>query len=179
MLETEHRCRIQIRRSSSPFILATVLTELSRLLLVIFNIVRYMCCYRRGLDWWMDLLTTNAYISKLRTFTTVSLIATIHKSPQHPLTIFQHAVSSAVPWQRLLTVEILQLHALRFYLHSLPCRTLSQLSINNWQLPGCRPFHTNLLVVSSQADFQLTLFFTTSRTQLNSQLNWSPQLSSR
>jgi hypothetical protein len=31
--------------------------------------------------------------------------------------------SSAVPWQRLPTVEILQLNALRFYRHSLPCRT--------------------------------------------------------
>jgi hypothetical protein len=31
--------------------------------------------------------------------------------------------SPAVPWQWLLTVEILQLPALKFYLHSLPCRT--------------------------------------------------------
>jgi hypothetical protein len=31
--------------------------------------------------------------------------------------------SPAVPWQRLLTVEILQLHALRSSLHSLPYRT--------------------------------------------------------
>jgi hypothetical protein len=36
---------------------------------------------------------------------------------------FQPAVSSqAVPWQRLLTVEILELHAPRSYLHSFPCR---------------------------------------------------------
>jgi hypothetical protein len=47
------------------------------------------------------------------------LISTIQKSPQHPLSLFQPAVSSpAVPLQRLLTVEILQLHVLRFYLHS-------------------------------------------------------------
>jgi hypothetical protein len=32
--------------------------------------------------------------------------------------------SPAIPWQQLLTAEILQLHALRFYLHSLPCRSL-------------------------------------------------------
>jgi hypothetical protein len=32
-------------------------------------------------------------------------------------------VSSAVPWQRLLTVKILQLPALRSCLHSRPCRT--------------------------------------------------------
>jgi hypothetical protein len=49
---------------------------------------------------------------------------------------FQPAVSSAaVPWQRLLTVEILQLHALRFYLHSLPCRT--QLSSNCLPTDNC------------------------------------------
>jgi hypothetical protein len=30
--------------------------------------------------------------------------------------------SSAIPWQRLLTMEILQLHALSFCLHRLPCR---------------------------------------------------------
>jgi hypothetical protein len=37
---------------------------------------------------------------------------------------FQPVVSSsAVPWQRFLTLKNLELHALRFYLHSLPCRT--------------------------------------------------------
>jgi hypothetical protein len=30
---------------------------------------------------------------------------------------------SIVPWQRLLPVEILQLHMLKFCFHSLPCRT--------------------------------------------------------
>jgi hypothetical protein len=33
------------------------------------------------------------------------------------------SVFTAVPWQRLVTVEILQLHALRSYLHNLPYRT--------------------------------------------------------
>jgi hypothetical protein len=62
------------------------------------------------------------------------LISTIHKSPQHPLSLFQPAVSSpAFPWQQLLTVEILQLHTLRFDLHSLPWRTL--VSTNNWLTP--------------------------------------------
>jgi hypothetical protein len=43
-----------------------------------------------------------------------SLISTIHKSPQQPLSLFQPAVSSpAVPWKQLLTVVILQLHALK------------------------------------------------------------------
>jgi hypothetical protein len=45
------------------------------------------------------------------------------------LSLFQHVVSSpAVPWQRLLTVEILQLRALKSSLHRLPYRTHSQLT---------------------------------------------------
>jgi hypothetical protein len=32
---------------------------------------------------------------------------------------------------------------------------MSQLPMQNW-VPGCWPFHTNLLVFSPQADFQLT-----------------------
>jgi hypothetical protein len=70
---------------------------------------------------------------ELQAITAPPLISTIHKLPQHPLSIFQPAVSSpAVPWQRLVTVEILQLHAFRFYLHSLPCSTQlnSQLSLS-------------------------------------------------
>jgi hypothetical protein len=63
------------------------------------------------------------------------------------------ASSSAVPWQRLLTLENLQLHAFMFYLHCFPCRT--QFSADYWQFPGWRPVHTNLLVFSSHADFQL------------------------
>jgi hypothetical protein len=46
--------------------------------------------------------------------TAISLSSTLHKSPQHLLSFFQPAVSwPTVPWQRLLTVEIFQLHALR------------------------------------------------------------------
>jgi hypothetical protein len=49
------------------------------------------------------------------------LIATVHKSPQHPLSLFQPAVSlPAVPLQRLLTVEFLQLHALKSSLNGGP-----------------------------------------------------------
>jgi hypothetical protein len=45
-------------------------------------------------------------------------------------------VSTAVPWQRLLTFEILQLPALRSYLHSLPYRTERS---SNW-VPVWQPF---------------------------------------
>jgi hypothetical protein len=75
----------------------------------------------------MDLRTTHD--SEVQVNTAPPLISTIHKSPQHPLCPFQLSVSSpVVPWQRLLRVEILQLHALGFYLHGLPCR--NQISID-------------------------------------------------
>jgi hypothetical protein len=77
----------------------------------------------------MNLLITYTHHSELQVITALSLISTFYKSPQHPLSLFQPAVSSsAVPWQRLLTVEIFQLHTLRPSLHSLPCRTHSQLT---------------------------------------------------
>jgi hypothetical protein len=66
----------------------------------------------------------NGFIAHLYTWfgtkavTVPPLISTIHKSPQHPPSLFQPAVSSpAVPWQRLLAAEILQLHALKFSHH--------------------------------------------------------------
>jgi hypothetical protein len=54
------------------------------------------------------------YISfDLQTIAVLLLIFPLYKSPQHLPSLFQPAVSSPdVPWQRLLTVEILQLHAL-------------------------------------------------------------------
>jgi hypothetical protein len=58
----------------------------------------------------MDLLTTYTHDLELQALTTLSLIYTFYKSLQHPLSLFQPAVSSpAIPWQWLLTVEILQL----------------------------------------------------------------------
>jgi hypothetical protein len=42
---------------------------------------------------------------------------------------FQTAVFASLPWEQPLTVEILQLHALRFCLHSLLCRTQLTLSL--------------------------------------------------
>jgi hypothetical protein len=54
----------------------------------------------------MDLLATYTHVSELQAITRPPIISTIHKSLQHPLSIFQPAVSlPAVPWQRLLTVE--------------------------------------------------------------------------
>jgi hypothetical protein len=50
--------------------------------------VTCMSDYRRGLDWWMDLLTTYTYDSELQAITAPPLISTIHKSSQHPLSHF-------------------------------------------------------------------------------------------
>jgi hypothetical protein len=59
-----------------------------------------------------------------------------YKSPLHPLSLFQLDVfSPAIPWQRLLTVVILQLLALRSFLRRLSFRTASQLFPQlNWIL---------------------------------------------
>jgi hypothetical protein len=78
------------------------------------------------LDWILDLLTTYTHHSELQVIRAISLTSTLYT-----LSPLQPAISSiAVPWQRLLTVEILQLHVLRFYLHSLPRRTLCELTVN-------------------------------------------------
>jgi hypothetical protein len=90
---------------------------------------RSMCDYRRRLYWWIHLLITYTHDLELQTITAPLLISTIYKSPKHPLSLFQPAVSPpAVSWQRLLTVEILQLRALKSSLHRFPYRTPSQLS---------------------------------------------------
>jgi hypothetical protein len=69
--------------------------------------------------------------SEPQAITAPSLISTLYKSPQHLLSLFQPAVlKPAVPRQRLLTVEILQVHALRSSiqpplqnsLNTAPCR---------------------------------------------------------
>jgi hypothetical protein len=66
--------------------------------------------------------------TRLGTTSNYSVTANLHNSQitTAPAKLFQTAVSSpAVPWQRLLTVEILQLHALKSSLHRLPYGTHS------------------------------------------------------
>jgi hypothetical protein len=90
-----------------------------------------MSDYRRGLDWKMDLLTTYTHYSELQAITAPPLITTIRKSPQHSLSFSQPAVTSPVdPWQRLLTVGILQLQAIKFSLHRLQYRNTSALTLS-------------------------------------------------
>jgi hypothetical protein len=59
------------------------------------------------MDWILDLLTTCTHHSKLQVITALSLLSTLYKSQQHPLSLFQPAVSATA-----LTVEILS------FLHS-------------------------------------------------------------
>jgi hypothetical protein len=54
-------------------------------LLRYWNIVTYMCDWRRGLDWWMDLPTSYTHDSELQSVIAPPLISTIHKSaPVNP-----------------------------------------------------------------------------------------------
>jgi hypothetical protein len=133
-----------------------------------------VCDYKRGLDCSMDLLTTVEHHGELQVNTALSLISTTHK----PLA---HAKSSQfsidLSWQRLITVEILQLqalmplpagHLLAAELFSTVNSTMAPSLLNlrcivrlnsqhsaDW-VPGWRPFHTTLLVFSSLTSFQLT-----------------------
>jgi hypothetical protein len=76
----------------------TRIPSLFRTFLFYDNIVTRRGDYRRGLDWCLDLFTIYTHDPELQAVTARPLISTIHKSPQHPLIIFQLAVSSpAVP----------------------------------------------------------------------------------
>jgi hypothetical protein len=82
------------------------------------------------IDWIGFIDHLHASLGTTRNYSSIA-ISTIPKSPQHPLSHFQLAVSSpAVPWQQLLTVKILQLHALRSSCHSRTCRTLANCQLN-------------------------------------------------
>jgi hypothetical protein len=52
----------------------------------------------RGLIGWLNLLTTCTHHTKLQVITALSLIPTIHRSPQHPLSPFQPFESSPLPF---------------------------------------------------------------------------------
>jgi hypothetical protein len=52
-------------------------------------IVTCMSDYRQGLGLRLDLLTIYTHELELQAITTPPLLSTIHKSPQHPLSIFQ------------------------------------------------------------------------------------------
>jgi hypothetical protein len=92
----------------------------------------------RVLDWILDLLTTYTHNLELQAITAPPLIPTIHKSSQHPLSLFQPAVfSPAIPWQKFLTVEILQHHTLKSSLNGSSLPTAS--------FPHRLPYRTDLV----------------------------------
>jgi hypothetical protein len=47
-----------------------------------------VCDYGHGMAWISDLLTTCTHHSELHVITALSPISTLHKSPQHPLSLF-------------------------------------------------------------------------------------------
>jgi hypothetical protein len=85
-------------------------------------IVTYLRCdYRRGMNWILDLLEQPGTTSNYSTIADLHTLR-ITTAPTKP---FQAScVLTSCSWQRLLTVEILQIPALRFSCHSRQCRTL-------------------------------------------------------
>jgi hypothetical protein len=104
------------------------------------------------------------------------LISTIYKLPQHPLSLFpaccvlnslslvtaSNGGDSSASRPRIVTVRQISRNwtpvnsTIAPSLLSLPWKAqLNCQPPTNW-VPGWRPFHTNLLVFSSQAEFQLT-----------------------
>jgi hypothetical protein len=143
-----------------------------------YMVTIYVCDCRRGVVWWMDLLTTYIRHSELNVITEMSLISTLYKSPQHTLILFQaccifnsHLLAMAssswdssasrahvvTVWliSRILVLVNCQIN------HSAICsQPICRARLNcqpstNW-VPGWQPFNANLLVFFSQADFQLT-----------------------
>jgi hypothetical protein len=75
---------------------------------------------------YIPLRTRSNYIAIVSLYTLQ--ITTAHVKHFSSLLCFHRPVS----WQRLLIVEILKFHAVRFYLHSLQCR--NQPSTDNWHI---------------------------------------------
>jgi hypothetical protein len=112
------------------------------------NIVTiYVFDYRRGTDWLLDLLTTCIHQSELHFTNHWHTQTSVLSQLQSPL---------AVSWQQLLTqwrfFSFLRSGSLVTATH---LELLSTVNWTNWG-PGWWSFHTNLLIFSSQADFQLT-----------------------
>jgi hypothetical protein len=122
----------------------------------------WVCGYRRGMDWILHLLTHYAHHAELQVITAPPLISILHSSLQNPLRFFQSAVSTAVSWQRLLTVEILQLPALWSSCHSRPCRIL----VNSLNCQLSTP-ELDYSAISSQLSGRAQLQTAISRDSLN------------
>jgi hypothetical protein len=82
---------------------------------------------RQGLDWGLDLLTTSVQV-----IITLSLISKLYRSLQHTLSHLS-LLSLVVFWQRILTVEILQLLCSRRYC---PANIPQMHCCSSWLTPG-------------------------------------------
>jgi hypothetical protein len=119
--------------------------------------------YRRDFDWWMDSLTTYTRHSELHFTDHWHTQTSVLSLLQHPLTI---------SWQRPLKREILQLPDTGPLVTAAHAEFLSTDYSSNW-VPGWQPFHTNLLVFFSRADFQLNSLNNQPATSLHlTQLNY-------
>jgi hypothetical protein len=121
----------------------------------------FVCDYRRGMDWWMDLLTTCIHHSELHII-----------DYRHTQTSFLSLLQSplAVSWKRLYHWRLFS------FPHSGPLETVARAELlstdNSTKLvSGWLPFNTNLLVFSSQPDFQLNLL--TNQLLHGTLLNWT------
>jgi hypothetical protein len=93
----------------------------------------------------------------------------------YTLSLPQPAVSSsAVSWQRLITVEILQLLALGSSYHSCPCRTLVNFLNPNWRQPVANFRTIAPFLLSPPWRAQLNCQ-SSALSQLFTQLAWSPR----
>jgi hypothetical protein len=115
------------------------------------------------MDWWMDLLTTCTCHSELQVITAPLLISTIHRSPQHPWSLFPAccvfnscslATASSSGDSSASHAHVITVQRISHNWTLVNCRLNCQPS-TNW-VPGWRLFRTNLVVFSSQTDFQLT-----------------------
>jgi hypothetical protein len=92
-----------------------------------------VCNYRMGMDWWTDLLTTYIHNLELQIITTLSLISTLYKWPQHQLSLLpgcylfiSHFLATASN-----TVDSSSSHA-QVLLSQSSVQSSCQLSTHNW-----------------------------------------------
>jgi hypothetical protein len=115
---------------------------------------RLTCDFRRDMNWWMDLLTTSTHGSELQVITALPLICTVYKS-LHP----KSSPACSVFTSRCLVTTLNSWDSSASCAQVLTSLPSVRNSTHNW-LSGWRPFHTNLLDFSSQADFQLNVLDT-------------------
>jgi hypothetical protein len=129
--------------------------EIRSICLNLYILSWFTCGYRQGMDWWIDLLTTYTHHSELQVITALSLISTLYKSPTEPTNPFPACCVISCSLGTASNCGDSSVSCSQVLSSQTPVQNM-QNSTLSCQLPGWWPFHTNLLVISSQADFQLT-----------------------